>query len=62
MLGELKEWLTGLPDWLDPSPKFQEYENGGVPPVGVAVKTVVRGVTAVGPKSAQKVGGTHPMV
>jgi hypothetical protein len=47
VLGEPNEWLAGLPDWLDPSPKFQEYKNGGVPPVGIAVKTVVSGVTAV---------------
>ena len=62
MLGEPKEWLTGLPDWLDPSPKFQEYENGAVPPVGVAVKTVVSGVTAVVVKSTQNVGAVHPII
>ena len=35
----LKVWLAGLPVLVaEPSPKFQTYEYGGMPPETVAVK------------------------
>src|SRR5712691_7512244 len=45
-----------------PSPKSQEKVNGATPPVGMALKVVVPGDTAVTVKSTQKVGATQPRI